>query len=499
MSHPPQVTPRDPENVVHAPPQAGPLSQPPRFWNLAFTDLWERFSFYSLQALLSYYLLYSVDEGGLAVSAAVVASVVGTYGALAQLAQVVGSWMADRVMEPRKLVLYGGFLIASGHIALGILPGFTGLFVGLGLIIVGTGAMKVNLTAILGTLYDANPGLESRRDAGFTIYLAATNTGVVIGPLLAGLAQSAWGFHAGFAVAAVGMFVGLAQYCMVYKRLPAQSGIVVRPIKANEKAGLARVIALLVIVAVGLFFVGALGGESVSMTVGIVVVTVIVTYYAIMFRSNQVTATEKIRLKGLLPISLAGLIYYGFSFQIFTTVPIFVTDHVNLEVAGWRVPEAWFVSVIAIGSITASPFVSILWNRMGERQPSAMAKMSLAYVLMAVGFFGTGLATEFYPAAVPGLLILVCLAIMGISEVFIGPLMFSMGSKCMPRAFRTQGLAVMTLSIGGGSVLAGIWGMIYTHMSPVPYFLTIGVISIAGAVVLRLGAAANNRAVTAFD
>ncbi|MFS0896851.1 peptide MFS transporter [Mycolicibacterium litorale] len=492
------MTPASLQSAARQPGRVGLLTQPPRFWNLAFTDLWERFSFYSLQALLSYYLLYDVADGGLAVSAAVVAGVVGTYGALAQLAQIVGSWMADRLVAPKKLVLYGGSLIALGHISLGILPGFVGLFVGLGLIIVGTGALKTNLAAILGILYDADPTMEPRRDAGFTIYLAATNTGVVIGPLLAGLAQTTWGFHAGFAVAAVGMFLGLAQYCLVYKRLPVGAAQVVRPLPPEGRGTIAKVVSMLVVVAVGLYFTGALDGENLATTVGIVVVVVIITYYTVMLRSKAVTAEEKTRLRGLSQLSAAGLVFYGFQFLIFTTVPLFVTDSVDLAIGGWEIPPAWFVSASAVGSIAASPFVSALWNRMGIRQPSAMSKNAVAFALSAIGFLILGLAAQ-TSTTVPALLVLGCLIVLGIAEVFLGPLLFAMGSKCMPVAFRTQGLAIMSLSIGGGSVLAGIWGGIYTHMSSATFFLTGAAVCAVIAGVLRLAAPANHRAVSTFE
>ncbi|OBJ44810.1 hypothetical protein A5630_15500 [Mycolicibacterium mucogenicum] len=426
------------------------------------------------------------------------ASVVGSYGALAQLAQIVGSWMADRVIAPRVLVLFGGCLIAAGHIALGILPDFVGLFVGLGLVVVGTGAFKTNLSRLMGIIYDDNPEWEIRRDAGFTIYLAATNTGVVIGPFLAGIFQSTWGFHAGFAVAAAGMFLGLAQYAAVYKKLPAASSILVHPLQRSEIGKVIGAVVLAALAAAGLYFLGALDGETLSTTIGVVVVAVIALYYAVMFASPEVTAAEKTRLRGLLPISLAGLIFWGFSFQIFTTVPLFVTSHVDLWVGGWRVPELWFASIIAIGSIFLSLLASILWNRLGERQPSAAAKIVIAFALTAIGFLSWGLAAAF-STKVPALVLLVCLFVIGASEAFIGPLVLSLGTKCMPRKFRAQGLAVMVLSIGGGSVLAGIWGTIYTAMTPSNFLYLVAAVAAGCAIILASVAGRTLTLITTFD
>jgi POT family proton-dependent oligopeptide transporter len=474
------------------------LGHPERFWNLAFTDLWERFSFYSLQALLAYYLIGSLDEGGLALSAAVVTSVVGAYGALAQLSMIVGSWMADRVFAPKKLVLFGALIIAGGHIALGVLPDFLGLFIGLGLVIVGTGAFKTNLSRILGALYDANPEMEVRRDSGFTIYLAATNTGAVLGPFLAGLFQTEWGFHAGFAVAAVGMFLGVAQYAVVYKKLPVATGQVVNPLQRAERGRVSAIVALFAAIATGLYFIGAFDGETLSTTVGLTVLAVIGVYYAVMFRSTVVTATEKVRLRGLLPISIAGLAFWGFSFQVFTVIPLFVTEHVNLELAGWRVPELWFASVIAIGSITVSFGASVLWNRLGDRQPASMTKIVIAFFVTVAGFVGTGLAATAF-TQVPALIMLICMFTVGGAEAFFGPLIFSLGSKAMPKAFKAQGLAVMVLSIGGGSVIAGLWGKAYLAMSPSSYFFLLAGVATAIGLVLAAASPAITRAITKFD
>lgn len=477
----------------------GRLGQPVHFWNLAFTDLWERFSFYSLQALLAYYLIRSFEDGGLGMSTAVMASVVGSYGAIAQIAQIGGAWLADRMVPPRTLVLYGGILIAMGHIMLAILPGFVGLFIGLGLVIFGTGALKSNLSRILGALYDADPRLEVRRDAGFTIYLAATNIGVIIGPLLAGMTQSTWGFHAGFATAAAGMLLGLAQYSLVYRRLPASAAVINRPISRADTIRVLLIFGLIVIAGIGLWFLGALTGERLSTTVGVAVLTIVIAYFTMMLRSKEVTPSEKTRLRAVIPLSIAGLFFLGLMFQIFTVIPVFITEHIDLQVGNWQMPELWFTSAISIGSVGASPLISALWVKMGNRQPGTMAKMAIAFAVVSVGFGALALTAAVASPLAPAVLCLVIVTLIGCAEPFLVPLMYVLGTKYMPQAFKNQGMGVMALCMGGGSVIAGLWGIVYAAMTPAAYFFLLTICSIVIAVMLLSFARRNQRALSSFS
>lgn len=173
-------------------------------WSMAFTELWERYSFYGLQGILSFYLLYKVADGGLALDPAVASGIVGAYGGAVYLSQILGSWLGDRLVSPRNMVLYGAVVITAGHVVLAFAPGVTGLAAGLVCIVLGTGALKTNITSIVGFVLDQHPD-ERYRDAGFTYFYMAINIGAVVGPLTTGLAQNELGFHYGFGLAAIGM------------------------------------------------------------------------------------------------------------------------------------------------------------------------------------------------------------------------------------------------------------------------------------------------------
>src|SRR5699024_7589900 len=180
---------------------------------MAFTELWERFSFYGLQSILAFYLLYELDKGGLALGSAESAGIVGAYGGAVYIAQLVGAWLGERVLSPKNLVLIGGIVIALGHICLAVVPGLAGLSVGLVLIILGTGALKTNITSIVGFVLENET--DARRDAGFSYFYMAINTGAVLGPLATGFVQESWGFHPGFALAAIGMIAALVHFVLI--------------------------------------------------------------------------------------------------------------------------------------------------------------------------------------------------------------------------------------------------------------------------------------------
>src|ERR1700760_4031722 len=201
----------------------GPSAEHTRFGhpvglvNLFGVELWERFSFYGMLTILGYYLYYTVTDGGLALPKATATGIVGAYGGLVYLSTVLGGWIADRLLGMERTVLYGGVVVMLGHIALAILPGLTGVAVGLVLVALGSGALKANASSLLGTLYEKG---DARCDGGFTLFYLGINLGPFIGPLITGLLQTRAGFHFGFGAAAVGMALGLAQYV----RVPAKPG-----------------------------------------------------------------------------------------------------------------------------------------------------------------------------------------------------------------------------------------------------------------------------------
>ena len=202
------------------------FGQPRALAHVFGVEMWERFSFYGMQGILLIYMYYSVAEGGLGMNEAVATGIVGAYGGTVYLSTIVGAWLADRVLGSERVLFYSAWVIMAGHIALALLPGFWGLGVGLVLIAFGSGGLKANATAVVGTLYSAD---DPRRDAGFSLFYLGINLGAFFGPILTGLLQTTMGFHWGFGLAAVGMGIGLLQYAIGRKGLPDAARVVPNP------------------------------------------------------------------------------------------------------------------------------------------------------------------------------------------------------------------------------------------------------------------------------
>src|SRR6266404_2758772 len=181
---------------------------------LFFTEMWERFSFYGLRPLLVLFMSAAILDGGFNIDRDQASAIVGIYAASVYLASLPGGWIADRLLGLRRAILYGAVLITSGHLSIGI-SGLVGgkpvFFIGLILIVLGTGLLKPNISAIVGDLY---PEGGARRDAGFSIFYMGINLGATLGQIVTGILGEKYGFHWGFAAAGVGMFFGLLWFAV---------------------------------------------------------------------------------------------------------------------------------------------------------------------------------------------------------------------------------------------------------------------------------------------
>ncbi len=185
------------------------FGQPRGLSTLFFTEMWERFSYYGMKAILIYYMYFSIAKGGLGMDKGLAASVMSIYGSLVYLSSVLGGFLSDRIWGPRRTVFYGGVLIMFGHICLALPFGKIALFVSICLITIGTGLLKPNVSEMVGGLYSET---DVRRDSGFTIFVFGINLGSLVAPFAVSGMWSAFNFHAGFSLAAIGMFFGLIFY-----------------------------------------------------------------------------------------------------------------------------------------------------------------------------------------------------------------------------------------------------------------------------------------------
>src|SRR6185436_1675981 len=202
---------KTPQSVQNPAETRGFFGHPTGLATLFFTEMWERFSYYGIRPLLVLFMTAALVNGGFGFERTEAASIVGIYAACVYLASLPGGWIADRWLGLRRAIWYGGILIACGHLAIGLsaLLAKPAFFLGLVLIVLGTGLLKPNISAIVGELY---PEGGSRRDAGFSVFYMGINLGARLAPIVTGKLGEQWNWHYGFAAAGVGMVLGLVQY-----------------------------------------------------------------------------------------------------------------------------------------------------------------------------------------------------------------------------------------------------------------------------------------------
>ncbi|SDC60754.1 peptide MFS transporter [Actinokineospora iranica] len=449
--------------------------------NLFGVEMWERFSFYGMQAILLYYLYFTVEEGGLGIDQGAAAGIVGAYGGSVYLATIAGSWVADRLFGPERTLLYSGVLILIGHLALAVLPGTTGVAVGLICVAVGSGGLKATATALVGALYDRD---DERRDAGFSLFYMGVNLGALVGPLLTGLLQTRVGFHWGFGLAAVGMAIGITQYVLGRRNLPESGRTVPNPLDSRGRVRAAVVSAAGAAVVLVLVLTGAVGADNLATVVLWVIVVAAVGLFAVLLGSRQVDGVERRRVVAFIPMFLVSFGFWALFQQQFTVLAIYAEQRVDLDLFGFAVPPSWFTSVEPLFVVLLAPVFAALWVRLGARQPSTPVKFALGIAGMGVAFLVMALLGFIRGEHVvaPPLLVLV-LVIFVLGEMCLSPVGLSVSTKLAPRAYGAQMVALFYLSVALGSSVAGTLAEYYSADTEPAYFGTLG------AVAIGLGAA----------
>ncbi|MEU0792909.1 peptide MFS transporter [Amycolatopsis sp. NPDC005961] len=452
--------------------------------NLFGVEMWERFSYYGMLGILPIYLYYKVEQGGLGLAQESALGIVGAYGGLVYLSAVIGAWVADRLLGSERTLFYSAVLIMIGHVSLAILPGLAGIGVGLVCVAVGSGGLKSNATAIVGTLYADG---DERRDAGFTIFYMGVNLGGFVGPLLTGLAQTEVGFHLGFGLAAVGMALGLIQYTLGRKNLGEKAKEVPNPLPASQRMLAVGAAVVLVAVIVTLVLTGVVNPDNLADVVVIVVGVISVIYFLVILTSRKITGDERSRVFSFIPMFIASAVFFSLYQQQFTVVAAYTDQRLNRSLFGWELPVPWVNSINPVFIIVFAPLLAALWTKLGERQPSTPMKFVLGTVLMGAAFLlflpmvGSG------KNASPMLALVGILFVFTIAELCLSPVGLSLSTKLAPEAFRTQMVALNFLSISFGTAMSGKLAEYYSVDDEAPYFSTVGGVAIGVGVLLFLG------------
>ncbi|WP_091227656.1 peptide MFS transporter [Microbacterium sp. 3J1] len=459
------------------------FGQPWALVHIFGVEMWERFSFYGMQGILLIYLYFSVTEGGLGLPQAVAGGIVGAYGGSVYLSTILGAWIADRMLGSERVLFLSAIVIVAGHVALALLPGFLGVGVGLVLVALGSGGLKANATAVVGTLYGPD---DTRRDAGFSLFYLGINLGAFLGPILTGILQSSLGFHYGFGLAAIGMALGLVQYSFGRRALPDEARRVPNPLPSSRYPLVAIVAVAAVALIVVLVLVGVIRADNLATIVIIGTVVATVAYFAVILTSRRIDATERSRVWGFLPLFVTSVAFWSLYQQQFTVLTVYSDERLDRNIFGFEMPVSWVQSINPVFIIILSGIFAAIWTRLGTRQPSTPVKFAFGAIIMGAAFllflpFAGGGANSTPLLAIVGILF-----VFTIAELLISPVGLSVTTKLAPRVFHTQMVALFFLSIALGTAISGWLVRFYDPENEVPYFSILGGIAIVVGIGLLL-------------
>lgn len=482
------------ENLTARRPQRGLLQwlglagHPSGLGVLFFAEMWERFSYYGMRALLVLFMVAPAAEGGLGMTAAEAALIYGNYTMAVYLLSIPGGVAADKFLGPWRAVIIGSLIIAAGHFTLAV-AGTVAFFTGLVLVAVGTGLFKTSISALVGSLYGPR---DSRRDAGFSLFYMGINVGGFFAPLVTGfLAQSpamkAWlaargldplaSWHWGFAAAGVGMLAGLAVLLLfgrdvaaTARRAAGQSrpygGEGAATVAARARDARADVVTLAAVLAgtLGLMALIVLSdreGFEPLRWIYILGPAALALWFGL-------SKNEEPRRYGAMFVLLMGAILFWAIFeQAGLTIALFAEHLTRSEIAGWTFPSAWFQSLNPLFVILLSPVFAALWMKLGDSQPSSPVKFAIALVFLAASFLlmvpAAILTAEgrISPLWLVGLFFL-----QTTGELFLSPVGLSTMTQLAPRRAVGFVLGIWFLSFALGSKLAGVLGSGFTATDP---------------------------------
>jgi POT family proton-dependent oligopeptide transporter len=460
---------------------------------LFFTEMWERFSYYGMRALLILFMTASVAKGGLGFPVVKAGAIYGFYTAMVYLLSLPGGWFADRIFGQRRAVLYGGILIVVGQFFL-MSPGVQGFYAGLGLLILGTGLLKPNVSTIVGQLYAQG---DRRRDSGFSIFYMGINLGGLLAPLACGWVGERIGWRLGFGVAGVGMVVGLIQYSMGGKYLgsaglhpaPSQSPEAGKLLKRN--AALGAVAGALILGAVGLLAAAGrieITAERISAALGMVLILVSVAIFAWLLLGRGWSVTERKRSAAILVLFVASAIFWSSYEQGGSSLNLFAARNTNHVILGFDFPPSWFQFVPSFFVMILAPVFAWLWIALDKREPSSPSKFALALVLGAIAF-----AILVPPARVAitgGLVSPWWLTgtyfLQTAGEMCLSPVGLSAMTKLAPARVAGMMMGLWFVSISIGDYLAGVAASVYESMPLPTLFGVVACFAFGAALVLAL-------------
>jgi POT family proton-dependent oligopeptide transporter len=469
---------------------------------LFFTEMWERFSYYGMRAILTLYMTKALAEGGLGFDEKYAALIYATYVSSVWYLPLPGGWLADRIFGARRAVLIGGIIIACGHYSMAINTHFN-FYAGLILIACGTGLLKPNISAMVGQLYAEK---DQRRDAGFSIFYMGINLGAFLSPIVVGfLAQApsfrrfvtSMGFdpnsvwHWGFGAAGVGMTLGIIQYVIGGARLSAVGQKPDRNPKQDNQDGSAGFDFLTLALAI----LGGLIGVGIGYYVGGFVSTLfpgVVGFFAgyLAGTTRLLNGEELKRVLVIFILFIFSILFWMTYEQAGSSLTLFADRLTRTTIFGWQYPSSWFQSVPAIFVIIFAPMFAALWQKLGDRQPSSPGKFIYGLFFAGIAFVVVTIASMLGGGGrvSPWWLVLVYL-LQTFGELCLSPVGLSTVTKLSPARMVGLMLGVWFLSISIGSFIAGLTTSLFEGNDNAVLtkgFAIFAGITLAGALVLAV-------------
>ncbi|HKV06562.1 MAG TPA: peptide MFS transporter [Thermoanaerobaculia bacterium] len=446
-------------------PQTGFFGHPRGLATLFFTEFWERFSYYGMRALLILFMTASAEAGGLGFSDARAGAIYGLYTAFVYLLALPGGWIADQLLGQRRAVFWGGVIIAAGHFSMAV-ESIQTFYLGLVLIVIGTGLLKPNVSTMVGELYPGE-GAEAgaRRDAGFSIFYMGINLGAFVAPLICGPLGQNVNWHWGFAAAGLGMVLGLIQYVITGKHL-GQAGL--HPNAASDPAARSKALRLLfiVIAAIALIVFLVVGVlkidiEKLAGATGIVIVGLAIAYLILQLVAGGLDPTEKKRMIVIFVLFIFSALFWSGFEQAGSSLNLFAERLTDLNMFGRNIPASVLQSVNPIMIITLAPVFAWLWvalNR-SRKEPSAPAKFSLGLILLGLGFgvmVWASVLTANQTRQVGPIWLILTYFFHTCGELCLSPVGLSTVTKLAPHRKVGQMMGVWFMSISLGNLMAGL-------------------------------------------
>jgi proton-dependent oligopeptide transporter, POT family len=395
------------------------LGHPRGLATLYFTEMWERFSYYGMRALLMLYMVGSTQQPGLGFGERRAATIYGVYTMAVYLAGIPGGWIADRWLGHYRAVFVGGVIIAAGHFSMAV-PGLPFFFLGLGLIVIGTGLLKPNVSTMVGSLYRRD---DARRDAGFSLFYMGINVGAFSAPLICGWLGQQSNWHFGFAAAGVGMVLGLIQYSMGRKYLtPVEQTLLSAP---DPQTG-----------------VSALQQDVAPPP------------------AKKLTGTDWARIGAIAILTLFALLFWAGFEQAGSSLTLFADRATRLTVFGFEYPSSWFQSVEPLFVILFSPVFAWIWIKLATRgkEPSSPAKFTLGLFFLMLSFLLVVPAARAFEASggrVSPMWLVGLYFLQMVGELCLSPVGLSMVTKLAPAHLVGLMMGVWFFATAMGNYVAG--------------------------------------------